>query len=499
MKRFLVLLLSLAAVVSAFAGGNSAKPAAEAAPTVTWLQGNAATFAEEDTPVLQAIEKATGVKFTVIQVAPGDYDAKLNTLIASRQLPDLFSVSISDALQFISEGMLAPLEDHLAQYGPNLQRELGQYIRMSPVNNTGDGHTYLIPGYGDTIVENLMVRVDWLKKLGLQMPTDLDSLYDVLYAFTYNDPDGNGKNDTVGIIFTMTQNNQWDVLFGAFGIAYNHPYQLANGTVTTYMKAPGYLEAIEYLRKLYSAGVMDREFATMPAMTAHERLWTGRVGVYGFRAVGTTNNWYPGRYTFPVPADPAEIFGYTDIKGPRGEHGASRVYRNVNSGFVVSSTAKYPEAAIKILDYLATEEGDTLTYLGVEGLMYEWIDKANGTYRRLGEFTDDSIHRAKGGYVYWAKIPEVNAEVRTLHKLTQDAQAFARATLIDWPYIINPFNAQSEYGRTLADIEKQALAQLIVTTGNVQNEYNSFIARWENEGGKQWEAEATAAYKAQPK
>jgi putative aldouronate transport system substrate-binding protein len=107
------------------------------------------------------------------------------------------------------------------------------------------------------------------------------------------------------------------------------------------------------------------------------------------------------------------------------------------------------------------------------------------------------MHRAAGGFTFWHYIPEKNAEVRTLNKLTQDAQAFGRANQIDWPNIIAPFNAQSEHGGTLADIEKQALAQLITTTGNVRNEYNSFIARWENEGGKQWEAEATAAYKAQ--
>lgn len=106
------------------------------------------------------------------------------------------------------------------------------------------------------------------------MPTDLDSLYDVLYAFTYDDPDGNGQQDTVGIVMPMAQYMQWDNLFGAFGICFEKNYLMEDGTVTTYMKAPTYLQAIEYLRKLYQNGVMDPDFATMPAMTAHERLWT---------------------------------------------------------------------------------------------------------------------------------------------------------------------------------------------------------------------------------
>ena len=30
-------------------------------------------------------------------------------------------------------------------------------------------------------------------------PTTLDELYDVIHAFTFNDPDGNGKDDTFGL------------------------------------------------------------------------------------------------------------------------------------------------------------------------------------------------------------------------------------------------------------------------------------------------------------
>lgn len=32
----------------------------------------------------------------------------------------------------------------------------------------------------------------------MEMPATIEELHDVLYAFTYNDPDQNGKNDTYG-------------------------------------------------------------------------------------------------------------------------------------------------------------------------------------------------------------------------------------------------------------------------------------------------------------
>ncbi len=35
-------------------------------------------------------------------------------------------------------------------------------------------------------------------KLGLEAPTTLDEFMEVAKAFTFNDPDGNGKDDTYG-------------------------------------------------------------------------------------------------------------------------------------------------------------------------------------------------------------------------------------------------------------------------------------------------------------
>jgi len=496
MKKILCVLLVMVIVIPALlAAGRQATPSG-GVQTITYLNiSSSGITPEPNNPVLQAIEQRIGVRVDATLTSSVDYDAKLNTLIASRQLPDLFFArSLSDAISFTQEGMLANLTNPVAQYGKNLEREMGSVYRASPVNKNG---LYFICGNGAVYYQNLCVRVDWLKKVGLPMPTDLDSLYNVLYAFTYNDPDGNGRNDTVGIVLSAIVPNHWTVLFGAFGIAYDRPYLLSNGTVTTYMKAPGYLDAINYLRKLYQNRVMDTEFATMPGMTAHEALWTGRCGVYGFQAVGTTNNWYPSRYTFPVPADPAEIFGYTDIKGPNGYHGAPKEYRNVSSGFVVASSAKSPDACVKFLDFMATAEGDQLLNLGVEGVMFAWDDKAAGKYHRIGDYVDDSYHRVKGGFTYWAGFPVEHTELLTMNKLTRDAQAFVRANSFDWPFIYTPFNEAAEYGSALSTITSEALARLIVTTGNVEAEYRTFVTRWENEGGLQWERGATAAYNSQ--
>lgn len=129
--------------------------------------------------------------------------------------------------------------------------------------------------------------------------------------------------------------------------------------------------------------------------------------------------------------------------------------------------------------------------------MYEWVDKVAGKYKRLGENADDAVHRSNGGFSYWRTIPAMHTELRTMNQLTRDGQAFAVENAFDWPKIYTVTPAMVEYGATLDGITKEALAQLIVTAGDVDAEYAAFVERWNSEGGLEWEAQATAAYTEQ--
>ena len=54
----------------------------------------------------------------------------------------------------------------------------------------------------ESLVEPAFIRKDWLDKLGLEQPKTIDDFYNVLKAFKEQDPDGNGANDTYGMIVT---------------------------------------------------------------------------------------------------------------------------------------------------------------------------------------------------------------------------------------------------------------------------------------------------------
>ncbi len=467
---------------------------AEAPVVVTWLMSGDNT-PTPDNLVLQEIEKQIGVRMEVTYVPSADYTAKLNTMIASRTLPDIFTCNdVATAIEFRDNGLLLPLDDLLKEYGQTILTELGDDLAIAPIN--GDGTTYGVISASLPYASNFAVRTDWLEKLGLSMPTDLDSLYEVLKAFTFDDPDQNGAADTIGYVASMASDRMrmFEHIFGAFGIAVDRPYLMEDGTVTTYMKAPGYLDAIKYLRKLYQDGLLLPDFATIPQMSAFELLWTGRTGVFDFQDVGTTNNWMKGgRYT----ENPQPTFDFTVIAGPDGKSGPARMYPRYEVAYVISSACKNPEAAMKLLDFVYSEAGDELLYLGVEGTMFEWVDKANGQYQLLGDNADQATHRANGAFVYWRQLPFNNAEARTMNKQTRDGQAYAREQAVDYPLILTPLQADIEYKATLRDLNQQAFAELIMSKGDVEAEYQAFVERWNNEGGLDYEAEATAAYAAE--
>lgn len=494
MKKGIVLcLLVTLALAPVFTAGQAEKAdAPKEKAKLTWMLYGDNTPTQKNS-VIKALEEKLDIELTVICVPENDYQSKLNTLIAARTLPDVFWMDGRklDVAEFRDQGMLYKLDDLLKKHGPNVLKEVGSELLKTPINQK-DGTYVLIPG-SLNYTSNLSIRTDWLKNLGMQMPTNLDEFYNMLYAFVHNDPDKNGKNDTVGYVGTMASMRTFEHVFGAFGICVDMPYLMADGTVTTYMKAPLYLDAIKYFRKLYQNGLLDPDFATMPLMSAFEKLWTGRTGVFDFQNVGTTNNWMPGRYTEPTPP----TFGFTVLAGPGGKGGAIKQYPRYTYFNAIASTSKYPEKAMQLIDYLYSQEGDELTYLGIEGLHYQWVDKANGKYKLLDKFTDLATYRSDGAFVYNDMWPFLNTEVRTLNKQTQEGQAFARENSLEYPNIIASLKTTGEYGSVLNDITKEAFAQLIVTKGNVDAEYKTFVQRWEREGGLAYEKEATQAYALQ--
>ena len=134
---------------------------------------------------------------------------------------------------------------------------LGDSLDMGVV----DGKTYGIPVPISFEYCMSFIREDWLNHLGLSIPTNLDELYDVAVAFTNDDPDGNGKNDT----FALTGNNglrAFSAIFGAYGVALPTnsgalpSIYVKDGNLVSTVTDPDIKDAILEAKKFVDAGVI---------------------------------------------------------------------------------------------------------------------------------------------------------------------------------------------------------------------------------------------------
>lgn len=105
------------------------------------------------------------------------------------------------------------------------------------------------------------MRGDWLDSMKLEKPYTIDEFYEASYKFTYNDPDGNKKDDTLGFTSAGTWNLQ--DIFQAFDSRLSHvadPVPVWNPNTNIWedsMIKPEMAECLEFLNKCYSEGVLD--------------------------------------------------------------------------------------------------------------------------------------------------------------------------------------------------------------------------------------------------
>lgn len=489
-----LMLLSLALLAAACngqgaggSGGSDGGSSASEPARVTALMLRATNFPEENL-VIQEIRKRSGVDLRVESVVSDDYENRLNTLIVSRNTPDIFRVPKSKLKELVENGVIMPLDDLIASHGPNIRELYGDLLKGPAYM---DGKTYGLP---DMWFEGnaLALRKDWLDKLGLPVPKTLDEFERVLKAFVNDDPDGNGLKDTIGLGVAIQVRQTWEQIFAAHGVPQGR-YVMMDGKLVPWMLAPGYLDAVKYLNRLYAQGLIDPEFATVPTLQSFEKLWNGKVGAYNFNADGTTQNWLT-RYV----GNPKPEFVYTFLRGPDGKGGHVRPVMEDSSGYaVISSSAKNPEAAMKALDYLVSVDGDRLTWAGVEGVHHKW--NADGSFEWIPPYDDAVKLRDAGGYMYSVIINRGSKGLREelYNDITREARQMVLDNTLEDAYIFGIPEVQQEMGSILDDMEKEFRTLAITTSGNLDAMYNDFKAKYLAEGGQKLIEQATEIYKAE--
>ena len=114
---------------------------------------------------------------------------------------------------------------------------------------------------GEAVWFTRSMRGDWLERLELEKPYTIDQFYEASYKFTYNDPDNNSQDDTVG----FTSAGTWNIqdIFQAFDARLSHvsdPVPIWNPNTNIWedsMLKPEMAECLIFLRKYFDEKVLD--------------------------------------------------------------------------------------------------------------------------------------------------------------------------------------------------------------------------------------------------
>lgn len=406
-----------------------------------------------DSEIVKKMNEYTNTKLEVDFVPSGNtYKDKINVLIASNQLPMVFiadagMLKSTNIVNAANNGMFWEVDPTFSKY-PNLKKF---YSDATVVENTKiDGKLYGLPRPRPIARTGLVYRKDWFDALNLKVPTNINEFYEAAKALTQNDPDKNGKNDTIGYLYA-------DISTGSYGwngisnlvtaLGGFNSWGIKDGKVTPDHMTDEYLETLKVFRKMYQEKLMNQDFPLATGNKRYEPFIKGQAGMF-FATVSDISGSGSGSPRDLLKVVPtAKIAIAPAFSGPKGQK--VNATSGHNGVMVINKSAAKTEADYnKIMTFFdkMTEQSmiDLFTY-GVEGIHYK---KENGTI----QYTDKKKLDDESGditqFLLRPAIIETPADddiVKMVNKAQNDYAKFAV------PNVVEPFisKTQTELGGQL--------------------------------------------------
>ncbi|MBM3093494.1 extracellular solute-binding protein [Ensifer sp. T173] len=317
----------------------------------------------DDVKHLQRIEEAlraqgTDLDIELVDLPSSGYADKLSVMLLSGDIPDLIYFQGGDA-KMVEQGVLEDLGPMLADtkylkdaLWPHNVERLKNYPYL----------LYVYPVRGPQPV----IRKDWLEKTGLKAPETVEDYVTLFKAIKDGDLDGNGVADSYGVT-TADNTNELDSIFNqAFGITgtwmKNAGGEWVQSRITSQEK-----DKIAFYASLREQGLYDPEYITTKFDVKEDKFYTGRAGVI-FGSSGEVIDIYGGKMRQVHPG--TELVLLAPPKGPGGQGLAAVDVSKESRGLAISAISEHKAEVMKLLDFMASPEGQMFDRLGFEGQEY---------------------------------------------------------------------------------------------------------------------------------
>lgn len=421
------LMSTVAAVAATLSLGGGVL--AQDTPTVTIIAhdnpGDAELFERIEAGMADA---GTPVNIELVGLPSSGYADALSLRLLSGEIPDIIYFQGADA-EFANQGILEDL-------GPWIEQSEHIQNAMWPHNEARmENYPYLLYIF-PARTKSAVMRSDWLEQSGLDAPTNLDEWTAFLTEMSQSDFDGNGEQDTYGIL-APDNTAELDAIFNqSFGVSATW-LEDENGEWIHSRVSDAERDKLAYYQMLYAEGILDPEYVTSNWEVKEDKFYSGRVAVI----MGTAGPVVEIYKTKMAEANPGADLALLD---PPDGLEAVNVAKE-DRGYAIHAMSENKEAAFAVLDFLASPEGQFIDRMGVEGEHYtrngdsfEVLPAMGGWYPRFWTANPD----------YWTPPVPLLSDVAQ-GSLEQGAEYFVADNAFVWPADLAPsVDAAEQYYRT---------------------------------------------------
>lgn len=217
------------------------------------------------------------MELDITWVPEGVYTDKMNTALTTNSLGKVTFVKFSDynlVKNAIRSEAFWEIGPYLQEF-PNLKALDPAILKQTAV----DGKIYGLYTERPSSRQGVIIRKDWLDNLHLSNPQTLDDLYEVMRQFTYNDPDQNGKQDTLGLV------DRNDLVYGVFKTLSSYfgtpnNWKLENHQFVPEFVTAEYMNTMNFMKKLYDEKIINQDFALTSKEVQRDKFINGIAGVF---------------------------------------------------------------------------------------------------------------------------------------------------------------------------------------------------------------------------
>lgn len=435
--------------------------------------------------VAKFLEEKTGYKVTYEMLPVENPDEKLNLLMASKEKYDFMILGSGQYSKLAAAGALEQIDDLVAKYGTNMKNVISQ---TSWNGAKLSGKTFGIPQTGSGVIVNtaFITRQDWLDELNLKAPTTRDELYTFLKTI---------KEKKNVIPLTGGKSPMISEIASTFGITTG--WQESNGKITHYVENPKMKEYLAFMKKLYSEGLLDQEWAINQGNKLIENFTSGKAAmmVNGYYNAPTVQNALLKNF----PNAKMAQLGY--LKGDGGKAQAVGAV-GISYYIAIPKWAENKEETMKYLDMKLDKEIHKGASIGIEGTHHK---VENGNYFPiLPKFNDDLNNASsfltgvdeKNYPIYWQARVRKDPILTNAFNLNQENAK--GITVVDPLAFAPPIDAIAKNAQKLNKFMEDEFIKFLTGAAPLEN-YDKFLAQWKADGGDEMTKAANEWFAANKK